>query len=115
MLLPQTLVALGALRLPEGTPWTWVACNALLYSALAFTLSPLVGAGAAAGITLVLYFAVGAAHNLWPGVVNAIPVSPYPGPGTHWSSALALAAVAVATHVRTRGSTAWAQRERAGD
>ncbi|GGP34671.1 hypothetical protein GCM10010185_01680 [Saccharothrix coeruleofusca] len=114
-LAPQLIVVAGSVNLPPGTPWAWVACNALLYSALVFCLAPVVGPGPAAGATLLLYFAVAVVNNVWPTASRIIPVSPYPGPGTHWTAALVLTAAAAVVHARTRGATAWTQRERDHD
>lgn len=107
---PLIVVSVGSVALPDGVAWGFAAANALVYCALVFCLAPFVGGGLAGGVTMVLYFTVGALHNLAPMVAAPLPIAAYPGPEGHWLPAAVLTGVAIVLHIRTGGATAWSQR-----
>lgn len=112
---PALVIIAGSVTLSSEVSWAWTVSNGMLFAAIAFGIAPFTGVGTAAGVTLMLYFAVAVVHNLEPAVGSVLPITPHPGPTTHWVPVLLTATAAVVAQVATRGSTAWARRLSAGD
>ncbi|XVU26672.1 hypothetical protein ACQPZJ_06365 [Actinoplanes sp. CA-054009] len=102
---PQVLL-LGAylIRLPPGE-WSRSAMNVLVLTAVAFGAAPFVGAFAASGTVLVLYFSALCALQIEPALRSWSPLAvETPGAG-HWAVALLLAVGATGIVFRTLGRT----------
>lgn len=101
---PQlVLVAALAARLGPSS-WSRSAANLLFLTALAFVVSPFIGALAASGLTLLLYLTLVISAQLEPAVAAWSPVAVSSQPSGRWLIAAA-ATVAVLVTTRTMGRT----------
>ncbi|GAA4911656.1 hypothetical protein ACFPM3_10310 [Streptomyces coeruleoprunus] len=117
LLLPLLPAAVAVLRLPPETrPWL-VLPPVLLFSALTFAATALVGP-VGGGLLSLLAVAGGAVVlNLQPGAARVLPVSYAGGQGHRlpgmpywWLGPLLMTAAALAVHATTAGATTWSRR-----
>jgi hypothetical protein len=102
---PQLILVVAVLVALPPAQFTRCAANVLALTALAYLVSPFVGAFGSSGLILMLYFALTCAQQMEPAIGDWSPLVISTGGGGRWVVAVATTAVALVVTVRTLGRT----------
>jgi hypothetical protein len=107
---PVIPVLVGVLRLPREATWTYIPANVVLVTAIAFTLSALVGPAIGPPLAALAFVATCLLQNLEPALAGAIPLAKPPESEGPWIAAITATLIALAVHIHTAGASTLARR-----